>query len=63
MIIRLLVFTGLRRGEIGDLRWTEVDLRRPDYVAARAHQERPGASRAALAAGARVTRSGPRRGT
>jgi integrase len=42
-IVRLLILTGCRRGEIGDMRWPEIDLERGTWTlpAARSKNGRP----------------------
>ena len=42
-IIKLLLLTGQRRGEVAGMRWRELDLERAVVAAGRAHQERAAA--------------------
>ena len=53
-IQQLLLLTAQRRGEVAAMRWDQMDLR-PAYMASviGRHQDRPGASAAAVAAGDR----------
>ena len=61
-VLKLLLLTGTRRGEIGGLRWSEIDLDHTHHhPAARAHQEQARAHRSAVGAGARHPAALPRR--